>query len=475
MEELLFDRLQAYAREVYPMHMPGHKMGRISWMEDMHALDATEVPGLDHLLHEEGILGEAQRRVARICGADRTFFLVNGSTVGMLAALSASTRPGGEVLLARNCHQAVFNGAFLHRCIVHWCYPEQMDGLGIHGGILPEAVDKILREKPGIETVVVTSPTYEGVVSDIRGIARVVHGHGKVLVVDEAHGAHFVFGHGAPPSAISQGADLVVQSLHKTLPFFTQTALLHACGHRVDVDLVSRYLGIYQTSSPSYVFMAQMEKGMVRLDREKERFQEYAGHLERLRSGIEALEFGTLLGKRHQGFHGIQAVDLGKICLFTHAHLPNGAVLERFLRNQGVQLEMAGLGHVVAITSVADSREGFALLLQGLEKAKEFFKNSRGCAIMETGISGKEPFKQPVSTAPLTLFEAGTAPKRMCGLLEAEGSVSAAMVHVYPPGIPLLVPGERVEKKAIAILQECLESGLHVVGLEDGLLPVVAI
>ena len=210
--------------------MPGHKRNRASSADDfLFERDITEISGFDNLHHAEGILKEAQEYAAQIYGTKKCFFSVNGSTAALLAAVSASVNKGGKILVARNCHKAVYHAIYLRELVPTYIYPQSDNDLGINGSISVSRVERYLEENPKIEAVLITSPTYDGVVSDVRKIAETAHKHGIPLIVDEAHGAHFRFSDYFPVSAADLGADVVIQSFHKTLPAMTQTAVLHLC------------------------------------------------------------------------------------------------------------------------------------------------------------------------------------------------------------------------------------------------------
>lgn len=232
----LYAQLSAYGNsDYYPYHMPGHKRSsRAGEMARYYDIDITEIDGFDDLHHAEGILREAQERANRLYGAEETYYLVGGSSCGVLASIMAVARRGEELLIARNCHKSVYHAAILQELRVHYCYPALLEEYGIYGGVEAEDVSRMIEEHPDCKAVVITSPTYEGIMSDIGAIARAVHELDKILIVDEAHGAHLGLDPHMPTGAVAAGADLVVHSLHKTLPAMTQTALLHVQGERVD-------------------------------------------------------------------------------------------------------------------------------------------------------------------------------------------------------------------------------------------------
>ena len=324
--ESLYRKLKEYGEgDTYPFHMPGHKrnMGGYGF-EDPFSFDITEIDGFDNLHHAQGILREAQQRAARLYGARETFFLVNGSTAGILSAVSGCTSQGGKLLMARNCHKAVYHAAALKELDTVYLYPEKEPEYGLTGGITPGQVEQALREDAGIEAVIITSPTYDGVVSDVRGIARAAHRFHVPLIVDEAHGAHFRFHPCFPVSAVDCGADVVIQSVHKTLPSLTQTALLHLCDSFSDGERIRRYLSVYQTSSPSYVLMASIDRCMELLEEDIEAsggkapgslFQTFFRHLQEFREEMQALKHLQLVGEEITGQAGIYALDPSKLVI----------------------------------------------------------------------------------------------------------------------------------------------------------------
>ena len=311
--ERLYKKLESYGQsDYYPFHMPGHKRNRASSADDfLFERDITEISGFDNLHHAEGILKDAMDEAAAIYGTDRSWYLVNGSTCGILSAVFATTENGGKILTARNCHKAVYHAICLNRLEAEYLYPEEITEFGINGGIRAEDVRKALEKDAmhcagnsgdvrgkitKIQAVLITSPTYEGVVSDIRAIADAAHEYGIPLIVDEAHGAHLEYAdqcHSFPKSALEYGADIVIQSLHKTLPCFTQTAILHVKGKLVDQDRISRYLSMFQTSSPSYLFMAGMERCLKFMEENKGAEEENVGEGETGKVEASGIWMGT--------------------------------------------------------------------------------------------------------------------------------------------------------------------------------------
>ena len=301
-KESLYEKLKIYGKSyAYPFHMPGHKRNTKLMKELMdrdqlflpYEIDITEIDGFDNLHHAEGILREAQKRAAALYGAGQSFYLINGSTCGLLASIFACTDQHGKILMARNCHKAVYHAVELRELQTIYLYPQKYQVKDpqekniwtgkseINGVISPKDVENALRGNKDIQAVVITSPTYDGIVSDVEAIAQIVHKHEKILIVDEAHGAHFGFHPYFPENSLKKGADLVIHSLHKTLPSMTQTALLHVNKEAEKLtEQVKKYLDIFETSSPSYVFMAGMDQ-CVQLIKKRgdELFEAYAQKL----------------------------------------------------------------------------------------------------------------------------------------------------------------------------------------------------
>ena len=246
----LVKTLRNYADSDYlPMHMPGHKrrLGA-GEMGDPFFIDITEIEGTDNLHHAEGVLKYVQEQAAELYHSEETHYLVNGSTCGILTAISGCVSRGGTILLARNSHKSAYHGVMLRDLNVKYLYPQSTGDLGINGAIDPADVEKMLEQDPSIQAVMITSPTYDGVVSDVRKIAEITHKKGIPLIVDEAHGAHFPFSEQFPEDSVTAGADVVIHSLHKTLPSLTQTALIHFNGNRIDRERLRYYLTVYQSS-----------------------------------------------------------------------------------------------------------------------------------------------------------------------------------------------------------------------------------
>lgn len=462
----LYKKLEEYSKsDFYPFHMPGHKRNPLSVAGDFPVEeDITEIAGFDNLHHPEDILKEAQEEAARLYGAQESFYSINGSTGAILAAVSASVKKGGHILIARNCHKAVYHAAYLRELKISYIYPHEDSKLGINGGISPMRVERCLLENPDIEAVLITSPTYDGIVSDIEKIAEITHNNNIPLIVDEAHGAHFHFSDYFPVSAIELGADIVIHSLHKTLPAMTQTALLHRCSDRVDRDLLVRFLGIYQTSSPSYVLMASMDACMDKIKRDgKQMFLEYTQNLEKARKRLLKCRYIRLEDTKADASLGIFDVDRSKVILSAVHSTLNGKQLTEILREEfHLEMEMEAENYTLALTSVGDIEEGFDRLCAAVEEIdrRESLKYTEDS-------DRREKCRYSELKQFMKISQAMEALTERIPLEESIGRVSAEFAYLYPPGIPLVVPGEQITGLLVKNMRRYVEQGLDLQGLSD--------
>lgn len=473
-EELLLSKLKAYGEtDQYPFHMPGHKRRTdtesLCCFSNPFSIDITEIDGFDNLHHPEGILKTSMDWAAKVYGTKRSYYLINGSSGGILSVISASVRPGGRILVSRNCHKAVYHGAILNHLNVSYVYPQILDELWIQGGISPDDVEKALCDYPDIEAVLIVSPTYDGIVSDIRTIANIVHLRGIPFIVDEAHGAHFSFGAGNfPESALYQGADVVIQSLHKTLPSLTQTAILHWQGPYLDRRRLEQFLQIYQTSSPSYVFMASIESCIDQMERVgAKNMKEFKGRIDRERKTLEKLHHLTLLSEHCIGKAAIVDLDPSKFVIFCQnvckkeASLMTGEMLSRELRERfGLEMELAGPNYVTAITTFLDTSRG----LERLSEALLHIDSELECT-SERNMLCRGDFEH--AEVVCTPAEAIWQEQEPLLLESCAGRVSGEFIYLYPPGIPLVAPGEKISEMMIMQIKDYQRAGLPVQGMED--------
>lgn len=493
--ERLYQKLQKYSStDTYGFHMPGHK--RKPLMHHCYEIDITEIDGFDDMHHPEGLLKEFQSYMQDIYHTRGSYFLVNGSTGGILAAISAAVELGGELLVARNCHKSVYNAVYLRNLKTHYIYPQYDENWGIFTTISPEDVDKNMRLYPACKAVMIVSPTYEGAVSDIEKIAEVVHRHGGILIVDEAHGAHFPYLEDFPKSAVDCGADIVIQSVHKTLPSLTQTALLHICGGESLQKKVEKYLSIYQSSSPSYIFLSSIEECVLWMEEKKNTVGNvYAKELGKLRENIQTLKrieiYEPLASSPNKTVHCLtqgEDYDQGKLVLRVRNMENSGKWLyEKLLYDFRIQLEMCLPGHCIAMTSIMDDQKAFARLFDALSHLDEILSEEHKAFEQEfsqkkvTGISsftaGCERVKNCMEPVQLrkaldnefvySSYEAELLPMDQIPLSRCGGRISMETAYVYPPGIPIIVAGERFSKECVRVLQQYCRYGFEIRGLKN--------
>lgn len=421
----LYDSLRALAaQDPLRLDMPGHHGKSLPngfcWPA---GLDFTENGATGNLFGDEpDAIQAAEQLWAKRFGFDSCLFLTGGSTQGVHTGLALLAGAGGSVALDRGSHRSAYHALALLDLTSHFLSRPWLAEEGITGPIPPETVEKALKTHPEIKTVCITSPTYYGVLSDLPAIAAVCHARGARLMVDGAHGAHLPF----LGCTGYQAADVVVMSAHKTLPAPGQTALLFANGF--DLSDLQRWGSVYGSSSPSYVLMSALD--MVRDFMEGEgttRYQETARLVDPIRRRWPAL-------KERDGL----ALDPTRLTL----HSPDGFALAQALRAQGVYPEMADWGHVVCILTCADGPAEFDRLEQ---------------ALAETNLTGPASPCPPPPGPPeavLTPRQALFAPHETVSLADSAGRTAACQIAPYPPGVPVIAPGERIEKKHLAYLRE---------------------
>lgn len=477
--ERLYKILEEYGQsDIAPFHMPGHKRN-VDILPDWNPwkMDFTEVEGLDNMHCAEGIIREAQAELAAAYGVDASYFMVNGSTGGILAAISSCTKHGDGIVVARNCHKSVYNAIYLNELRPVYVYPTLIEEFEISGGIRPADIEKAILENPEVKAVVITSPTYEGIVSDVEAIAGVAHKYRLPLIVDEAHGAHLKLMKNCPKSAVDCGADIVIQSFHKLLPALTQTAVLHFNSGLADRKRLENYLGIYQTSSPSYLFMASMDWALDFMKSEKGHRleEEYWKELNIFKEKCRSLKKLCIMDREVVGQNEVFGFDTTKLLIRTTGRKVFGNVLEeRLLTKFGIQAEMSKGSNVLLMTSIADGREAFERLYEALEKLNRQLDEAKEETAEGVDACEKKALAYHAITA-LTCYEAVNAGHRRVAVENVVGSISAEYIYLYPPGIPIVVPGEQITKELYDIifyykdiyLREGISSQRRFQGMQD--------
>lgn len=452
--------------------IPGHRFERgVSgeltrrFGDGVFRYDLTEANGLDDLHNATGPIREAQELAAELYGAEKTWFLVNGSTCGNEAMLLATLREGDTVLAARNVHQSVVSGMVMSGARPVWLFPEFDENWGFYTHIAPETVERALAEHPAAKAVILTSPTYYGTLSDIRRIGDLCHERNIPLLVDEAHGSHLYFSDRLPKGALQNGADAVVMSTHKTVGGMTQSAMLHAGSERISPSGVDAALRMVMTSSPSYVLMTALDAARAQLALEGRAMTERAADLAmELRKGLSNIEQISVFGGCEEKTLLEKRIDAARVVFSAKAAGIGGHALSNLMyETGGISFEMADSENVVAVVTGANTNEDIQRLLKTLRKV-----------LAENGNAGMKPaeiarmkrYAGEIRSVDVvyTTREAYFARREMVPLSACEGRISAVSIAPYPPGIPVVNPGERISRETADILKLCRETKIPVHG-----------
>lgn len=454
----LINKLNEYKEmNIYPFHMPGHKR-KIDIFINPYEFDITEITGFDDLSESEDVLKRLEDRIASLYKCDNAYILLNGSTSGVLAAISSVINPKDQILIARNSHKSAYNAVLLRQAKVSYVFPQIDCKMGISMDISSEDVEKILSENKDIRVVYITSPTYEGVISDIKSISDVVHGYGGILIVDCAHGAHLGITNEKNANPLGLGADIVIMSLHKTLPAPTQTAVICVKGNRVKSSDIKKYVNIYNSTSPSYFFMCGIEKCVDIIENNEDIFEKYYKNVSDFRKKCLNLDKIYLFNPECE-------FDEGKLVICTDRSNINGLELKDILLEKyGFELEMASKNYVIAMTSIMDDKEAFERLYNTLE---DIDKN----LIYETD-NYKINYEFKI-TKKMEVYEADIEESEECFVSDSIGMISADYIYIYPPGIPWIVPGEIISKEIVENIDIYRHNGFKIKGINDNKILVV--
>lgn len=450
-------------KEKHPVsfHMPGHKGSAIyrehgygEFLDSIMDCDITEIPGADNLYQTEGILKDTMERYRSLYQTKESYLLINGSSGGLIAAILASVPRGGKLVLARNCHKSIFNALSLGDITPVYAYPETVEEYGILGSVSPEEVARCLDENPDASAVILPSPNYYGICSDVAAISEVVHSRGKILIIDQAHGAHLNFfaKHqipGFPAAAEASGADMVINSIHKTLASFTQTALLNLCSDRVDKYDVEDRLQAIESTSPSYPMMTTLDINADLMEHYGEKLmREWADSLNWFYETAEK-EVPGLRIMRHE------MLDFTKLNLDMSAYGLNGNELEDLLMEEGIFIELVTGNILMCMTGIGNKRCDYEKLLHVLKKI------AAGRELIQ--VKSEQP---KAVTASLKLTAVPVRKERV-KLEDAVGRVCASSVIPYPPGIPIVCPGEIFDEEVIKYIAARRRAEEKVIGVDE--------
>ncbi|MGL5944127.1 MAG: aminotransferase class I/II-fold pyridoxal phosphate-dependent enzyme [Waterburya sp.] len=468
--------LQAAKQPHAAFYAPGHKQGKGSNSNFKNLIgitaltaDLPELPELDNLFAPAGVIEEAQQLAAETFGATKTWFLINGSTCGVIAAILATCRAGDKIILPRNIHQSAIAGLVLSGAIPIFINPEYDVKEGLAYNLTSTAVKQALIEHPDTKAVMLLHPTYQGVCSDLAAIAEITHQYNIPLLVDEAHGAHFAFHPDLPPSAMSVGADLAIQSTHKVLSAMTQASMLHLQGNRVSDRQISKALQLVQSTSPSYLLLASLDAARQQMATEGRELMNktIALSLEARKqlatiSNLSVFEPPTQPGCHH--------FDLTRLTINVSKLGITGFEADEILHEQlKVTCELPLLHHLSFIISLGNTTEDINLLVQAFKTLHPYFP---------TPLPPYTPTPlHPYLPTSLTYTpkDAYFAPTRTIPIQEASDRICGELICPYPPGIPLLMPGEIITQETIEYLQQVLAMGGTITGCKDPTLQTIQI
>lgn len=466
----LLDALQACANKLHtPFYTPGHKRGQgISQSlanclgSAVFRVDLPELPELDNLFAPEGVIQAAQELAAEAFGAEQTWFLVNGSTCGIVAAILATCAPGDQIVLPRNVHQSAITGLILSGAVPIFVAPEYDPDLDLVHSITPTAVATALEQYPDAKAVMMVYPTYEGICGDIAAIAQIAHQHQIPLLVDEAHGPHFAFHPELPTSALAAGADLSVQSTHKVLAAMTQAAMLHVQGHRVKAR-VRQALQLVQSTSPSYLLLASLDAARQQMALQgKELMTQTLRLADAARSQISQIPGLSVLGPAQAGqTPGFFALDRTRLTVNVSGLGLSGFAVDEILHQRlGVTAELPSLQHLTFIISLGNTEADIEHLVQAWGTLQDY-----RCPQVQRSLLPLPA--EALSMARRSPRDAFFAPVETVTLDQAVNRISTELVCPYPPGIPVLFPGEAIAPAALDYLQQVLALGGSITGCSD--------
>ena len=472
--------LQHADKDPVSFHMPGHKgeaffrkYGYDDFLNRFVDCDVTEIRGADNLFQPEGIIRDVMDRYAALYDVQNSYLLINGSSAGLIASVMASVRPGGKIIMARNCHKAVFNALTLAGVEPVYAQPEFLEEYGISGAIAVEEIERCMDENPDADAVILPSPNYYGICSEIEAIAKAVHTAGKVLIVDQAHGAHlkffhkFGFGKGMPKSAEESGADLVIGSIHKTLGSLTQSAILNHNTDRVSKYVLEDKLQMIESTSPSYILMSFLDINAEILENHgAEAIGEWRRNLDEFYEELREIPGLRIMSVEADGGTGDSSttshtgsMDMTKVNLNMSAYGLDGAALELELMKHNIFAELYAGNILMLMTGIGNTKKHFDRTIAALKDIAW----QHAADYNEERFAAQTAFKAPAAGKlhPIPVH------KEMVPLDESVGRICASSIIPYPPGIPFVCPGEEITEEMIAYVKALRDKGEKVIGVTD--------
>ena len=483
----IIDALQEWVDKSHaPFYTPGHKRGvgmnpilTANWGAAVFGWDLPELPGLDNLQAPTGAIEQAQILAAAAFGAQQTWFLVNGSTTGVIAAILATCGEGEKIILPRNIHSSAISGIIHAGAVPIFINPEYDRQLDIAHSITPDSVKLALKQHPDAKAVMVVYPTYYGACGDLAAIAEIVHSYQIPLLVDEAHGAHFGFHPDLPPAALTMGADLAVQSTHKVLGSLTQSAMLHVNSSLVDAEAISRSLQLLQSTSPSYLLLASLDAARQQMALNGKSLMAETIELARIARVEIAQINGLSVVELDTSTPGCKYLDLTRLTVtVTGLNLTGFAADEILTSEFGIVAELPSMRHLTLIISLGNRQSDIDRLIWGLTqlatKYAQVTSPILGSISQRLG-SANDPQDRVLTKMAITPRQASRSPQISVSTSLAIGRISAESICPYPPGIPVLIPGEIITADALSYLKQILDLGGELVGCSDPTLKNISV
>ena len=459
MSKLIIEELNNIVdNKLISFHVPGHKLGKIydklnytNTLNKIYSMDTTEIPGTDNLHSPEGIIKESQERASEVFKSDETYYLINGSTCGIQAAIMALCPPKSKIIANRDCHQSVINACILGDVDPVYINSEVDKNTNILKGINIDDAIKVIDSNLDAKAIILTYPTYYGMTYDLKRVCDYAHSKDIAVIVDEAHGAHLGLSEELPKTALEQGADIVIQSTHKTLPSFTQSSMIHIQGDRVNKEQLVSILKIIESSSPSYMLMASLEIAV-------DIYNKYGTKLmNELLNNIDKLKNSF---KENNGIGFYYTDDKTKIFISTINMGLIGYELETILREEyNIQVELSNYYGSLLICTIGNDNDDFKSLETALNEILEKYRSNKNIEKIE--------YPNNIPVKKLTPREAFYKEKKSVKIYESVGKICGEYIIPYPPGISLTSPGEIITNEIIDYMLFCKEKGMNVSGLKD--------
>ncbi|MCX7781832.1 MAG: aminotransferase class I/II-fold pyridoxal phosphate-dependent enzyme [Negativicutes bacterium] len=479
---LLAAMLKYVNDKTIPFHTPGHKQGK-----GMHhrlgsllgsktlGLDLALMPELDDLHEPHGPIKEAQDLAARLYGADHSFFVINGTTGGIYAMILTIAGPGDKIIVPRNAHRSIIGGIILSGAVPVFMQPEVDLDLGLAMGVTPETVESTIKRHPDAKGVLIINPTYYGVATDLKRIVSIVHAHNMPVVVDEAHGPHLKFDSRLPVQALEAGADICAQSTHKIIGSLTQCSMVHCREGRISVPRLKAMLQLVQSTSPNYILLASLDVARMQMATEGPTLIGRSVELaQALRAEINKIPGLYCFGEEKIGNPGVYSLDPTKVTVMVKGLGLKGAEAERILRYQyNIQVELSDMYNILFLITLGDSEKEVQAIVRALADMAKRFHGTRDFSAVEDvyqNIRYPLPPQQVISPRQALFGHTRAVPFK-----KSAGMVCAEIVTFYPPGIPLLCPGERITTDIIEYCIRLQEAGLHISGPEDYTLTTIKV